>query len=174
MALQVAFLRAINVGNRRVSMDRLRAPFGELGFEDVTTFIASGNVIFRAARPAAEVETDVEAALRDALGFEVVTFVRAAPAVSRIVRANPFEGSDDSVHVGFLKKSATATVRKALDALGNETDAVTARGKEVYWLAGAGMGRATISGALLEKTLGRPTTFRSLKMLKRLETKLKG
>lgn len=174
MALQVAFLRAINVGSRRVSMDRLRAPFGDLGFEDVTTFIASGNVIFRSGRKPAEVEADVEAALREALGFEVVSFVRAAPAVARIVRANPFDGSGDSVHVGFLKKATTARVRQALDALGNDTDAVTAQGKEVYWQAGAGMGRATISGALLEKTLGQPTTFRSLKMLKRLEAKLEG
>ena len=42
----VAFLRAINVGGHVVTMDQLRAAFQELGFDDVETFIASGNVIF--------------------------------------------------------------------------------------------------------------------------------
>ena len=172
MALQVAFLRAINVGKRRVSMDRLRGPFVDLGYEDVATFIASGNVIFRSGVKAAGIEDAIEAALEDALGFPVVTFVRPVPAIARVVRDQPFDSPDDSVHVGFLKKAPAAAVRKALDALSTETDTVTATGKQVYWNASAGMGRATVSGAAIEKTLGQPTTFRSLKMLRRLQAKL--
>jgi len=42
----VAFLRAINVGGRTVKMDYLRSLFEDLGFADVETFIASGNVVF--------------------------------------------------------------------------------------------------------------------------------
>ncbi|HYO60908.1 MAG TPA: DUF1697 domain-containing protein, partial [Actinomycetota bacterium] len=143
------------------------------GFDDVSTFIASGNVIFRTSGRASEMEAAAEAALRDALGFEVVTFVRTAPAISRVVGASPFADADDSTHVGFLKKAPGAAVRSALDALGNDSDSVTATGKEVYWLARSGMGRATISGATIEKKLGQPTTFRSLKMLKRLDAKLR-
>ncbi len=172
MPLQVAFLRAINVGNRRVSMDRLREPFEALGHDDVSTFIASGNVIFRAGGRAADVERDVEAALRDALGFDVVAFVRPASALVRVVRDQPFGGPDDSVHVGFLKKAATAPARNALAALSTVTDTVASKGREVYWLATAGMGRATVSGAAIEKALGQPTTFRSLKMLTRLLAKV--
>lgn len=171
MAVQVAFLRAINVGNRRVSMERLRKPFEDLGFDDVTTFIASGNVVFSASEKAADVEAEVEPALTHALGFEVVAFVRAVSAIGRIVRGQPFS-ADDSVHIGFLKKAATAPVKRALADLGNDVDTVTTRGREVYWLASAGMGRATVSGSLLEKTLGQPTTLRSLKMLKRLHAKV--
>src|SRR5687767_6153675 len=171
MGVHVAFLRAINVGNRRVSMERLRKPFEDLGFDDVTTFIASGNVIFSTREKAAAVEAEVEPALTKALGFEVVAFVRAASGIGRIVRGQPFSGADDSVHVGFLKKAATAPVKRALDDLRNDVDTVTARGREVYWLASAGMGRARVSGSLLEKTLGQPTTLRSLKMLKRLHAK---
>lgn len=172
MPVHVAFLRAINVGNRRVSKDRLRGPFEELGYEDVSTFIASGNVIFTTTDKPADVEPEVEAALTDALGFEVVAFVRPASAVARIVRDQPFSGSDDAVHVGFLKKTVAASVRRAVEELGNEVDSVTAKGREVYWLARGGMGRATVSGSLLEKTLGQPTTLRSLQMLKRLQAKL--
>lgn len=173
MALHVAFLRAINVGRRRVSMDRLRAPFVELGFEGVSTFIASGNVIFRGDGKPAEVEPNIEAALGGALGFEVVAFVRSAGSIARIVRDQPFDGGDDdSVHVGFLKKAATAGGKRALEALGTDVDTVTVKGPQIYWLARGGMGRATVSGATLEKAVGGPTTFRSLKMLRRLHDKL--
>lgn len=173
MTVQVAFLRAINVGKRRVSKDRLTAPIEALGFDDVWTFIASGNLVFATSEKAVEVEVAVEKALTDALGFEVVAFVRPATGIAKLVREQPFTGSDDSVHVGFLKKPVTAPVRRALDGLGNDVDTVSAKGKHVYWQALGGMGRATVSGSLLEKTLGQPTTLRSLKMLKRLEEKLR-
>lgn len=172
MPVHVAFLRAINVGNRRVSKDRLAGPFEELGYADVSTFIASGNVIFSTSEKPANVELKAEAALAEALGFDVVAFVRPASALARLVRDQPFSGSDESVHVGFLKKAASTSVRRALEDLGNDVDSVTAKGREVYWLARGGMGRATVSGSLLEKTLAQPTTLRSLKMLKRLADKL--
>jgi uncharacterized protein (DUF1697 family) len=174
MPVHVAFLRAINVGNRRVSKDRLRRPFEELGFDDVSTFVASGNVIFTTAEKPPDVEPRVEDALSLALGFDVVAFVRPATALAHLVGRHPFSGTgaEDSVHVGFLKKAASAAVRRALEDLGNEIDSVTTEGREVYWLARSGMGRATVSGTLLEKTLGQSTTMRSLKMLKRLVAKL--
>ena len=56
----VAFLRAVNVGGRRVSMDRLRAAFQELGFEGVSTYIASGNVVFEAIGRASDLERAIE------------------------------------------------------------------------------------------------------------------
>lgn len=169
MPVQVAFLRAINVGKRRVSMDRLRQPFVDLGYGDVSTFIASGNVIFDGPAGA---EPAIEAALTEALGFEVVAFVRPASAVSKITKSHPFAGSDDLVQVGFLKGAASAPGRRSVEALSDDSNELTARGKQVYWLAREGMGRATVSGAAVEKALGGPTTFRSLKMLGRLAAKL--
>jgi uncharacterized protein (DUF1697 family) len=174
MGVQVAFLRAINVGNRRVSMDRLRRPFEDLGLEAVSTYIASGNVIFHSTDKAADLEAGIEAALRDALGFEVTTFVRPASKLARIVTEVPFSGAgaEAPVHVGFLKRAGGASTRRTLDAISNETDTLAARGREIYWLARGGMGRATVSGAALEKALGQRTTLRSLKMLRRLGAKL--
>ncbi|MFN2587922.1 MAG: DUF1697 domain-containing protein [Actinomycetota bacterium] len=174
MAAQVAFLRAINVGARRVSMDRLRAAFDDLGFDGVSTFIASGNVLFTGDGTAPDLEKRIEAALAAALGFEVATFVRRASQIGRIVAGHPFGKSvGDQVHVGFLKRRLDGSARTAIERLSNETDEVAAAGREVYWLARGGMGRATISGAALEKALGQPTTLRSLKMLSRLQEKLR-
>jgi uncharacterized protein (DUF1697 family) len=174
MTIHVAFLRAINVGNRRVSMDRLRQPFEDLGLEAVSTFIASGNVVFRSTEKAPTLEAEIEAALGPALGFEVATFVRPASRLAAIVKEVPFPeaGSDAPVHIGFLKKAAAASARRALEGISNETDTLRTRGQEVFWLARNGMGRATVTGAALEKALGQQTTLRSLKMLRRLGAKL--
>lgn len=172
MPIHVAFLRAINVGKRRVSMERLRRPFEDLGLDDVTTFIASGNVYFTSSRKAAELEGALEAALADALGFEVVTFVRSSAQLARVVDDQPFGAKGDLAHVGFLKKAPPAGRKATLEGMSTTTDEVTARGKQVYWLARGGMGRATVSGAALEKALGQATTFRSLKMLRRLQERL--
>ncbi len=171
MAIQVAFLRAINVGRRRVSMDKLRAPFEDLGLEDVSTFIASGNVVFSWSSKAAELESDIEAALRNALGFEVVTFIRPLARVIRIA-ADDILDDMELAHVGFLKTSPAAGVRSKAERLSTEVDTIALQGREIFWLPRAGMGRSSISGAALEKALGQPTTMRSVKMLRRLVAKL--
>ena len=82
----VAFLRAINVGGRHlVKMDALRRLFEELGFTNVETFIASGNVVFESkSRSAASLEKAIEAHLQKSLGYEVKTFIRSESEVAEI------------------------------------------------------------------------------------------
>ncbi|HYD85152.1 MAG TPA: DUF1697 domain-containing protein, partial [Opitutus sp.] len=81
----VAFLAGINLGNRRLKMDALRAHFEALKFRNVATFIASGNVIFdSSARDAAKLETQIERHLAKTLGYEVATFLRTREEVAAI------------------------------------------------------------------------------------------
>ena len=81
----IAFLRAINVGGHTVTMARLREEFEGLGFTDVETFIASGNVIFTSrSNDFARLEKKIEARLRAAFGFEVATFVRTNAEVAAV------------------------------------------------------------------------------------------
>src|SRR4029079_916661 len=94
MVRYIAFLRAINVGGRVVKMDRLRAMFEALGFTDVETFIASGNVLFSTpGRSAAALERRITSQLRDTLGYDVATFVRSVEEVVRIAAHDPFAAS---------------------------------------------------------------------------------
>ncbi len=68
----IAFLRAINVGGHTVKMDVLRQFYESFGFSGAETFIASGNIIFEATPQSPEVmEMEIEARLREALGYEV-------------------------------------------------------------------------------------------------------
>ena len=77
MPRTIAFLRAVNVGGHTVKMDALRRHFESLGFSNVETFIASGNVIFETPfKNARTLESSIENKLRDALGYEVAAFLR--------------------------------------------------------------------------------------------------
>src|SRR3954466_1331358 len=70
-----AFLRGINLGNRRPLMSRLRELFAELGLEQVETFIASGNVVFSTPpKDGASLEKQIASHLEASLGYPVDTF----------------------------------------------------------------------------------------------------
>ncbi|MDO8754830.1 MAG: DUF1697 domain-containing protein, partial [Anaerolineales bacterium] len=77
MSKHIAFLRAINVGGHNVKMGHLRQLIESLGFSNVETFIASGNVIFEAtAGNTKNLKKKIETCLHEALGYEVATFIR--------------------------------------------------------------------------------------------------
>src|ERR1700751_4672082 len=103
----VAFLRAINVGGHVVKMEVLKKHFEALGFTDVQTFIASGNVIFTASGgDLASIEKKIEKRLESALGDEVGTLGRRGEAVAAIALYEPFRPAAikaaRTLSVGFL------------------------------------------------------------------------
>jgi uncharacterized protein (DUF1697 family) len=171
-----AFLRAINVGGHTVKMDHLRALFSALGFANVATFIASGNVIFEA--PATNTQTheaQIERHLQQALGYEVTTFVRTAGELAMIADYAPFPPADQDVHglyVSFLKAPLSDEVQHKLLALRTETDDFHVQGCEFYWLCRTRLSESPLfSSTLLPKTLGVPSTMRNVTTVKKLAAK---
>jgi uncharacterized protein (DUF1697 family) len=172
----VAFLRAINVGGHVVKMDQLRKVFEQLGFTNVATFIASGNVIFESkSRDAASMEKKIEAHLQKALGYEVRTFVRSESEVAAVAAYQPFPPARIKAAaifcVGFLAEPLTPEAVKAVVALGSKDDDLHVNGREVYWLSKKLQGESTFSNALLEKTLKARSTFRGLNTIVKLAAK---
>jgi uncharacterized protein (DUF1697 family) len=91
MSGYAAFLRGMNVGGHRISNAELRVHFEQLGLSDVSTFRASGNVIFAdAGEPPSELVTRIEAGLATALGYDVPVFLRSAKEVLKIAAHQPF------------------------------------------------------------------------------------
>jgi uncharacterized protein (DUF1697 family) len=86
----VAFLRGINVGGHPVKMEQLAAAFESLGFENVSTFIASGNVIFESSARPATLEPRIEQHLGGWLGYAVNTFLRTEKEIASIAAHEPF------------------------------------------------------------------------------------
>ena len=177
MTRYVVFLRAINVGGRRVKMAHLRKLFEALGFSNVETYIASGNVIFGSpAEDTRKQEQRIEDHLRESLGYEVATFVRSATELADISRHQPFAPSDldaegTSLYIAFLPAPPSAEVQGKLMAYRNEVDDFRVNGREVYWLCRKKIGESSFSGALLEKTMAMPATMRNATTVKRLAAK---
>ncbi|MEP6685269.1 MAG: DUF1697 domain-containing protein [Verrucomicrobiota bacterium] len=172
----IAFLRAINVGGHNVTMEKLRGLFEALGFEDVETFIASGNVIFASnAKDIRALERKIEDYLRRSLGYEVKTFLRSESELADIVQHTPFKTrelqSAGAVCVGFLAEQLTTEARRSLMALRNEIDDFHVHGREVYWLCKKKQSDSKFSNAVFEKTAKAGITFRGLNTVTRLAAK---
>jgi uncharacterized protein (DUF1697 family) len=165
----VAFLRGMNLGGRRIKNEDLRAEFETLGFEEVATFRASGNVVF--AGDGGEKETAlakrIEGGLGEALGYEVPVFLRGCPEVAAIAGRQPFEpelvaASDGKLQVSLLQKKPSAAARRKILALATDEDLLAVDGREVYWLPSGGIldsdldlkAAAAIVGADTRRTMG--------------------
>jgi uncharacterized protein (DUF1697 family) len=178
MTRYAAFLRAINVGGRVVTMDALRRLLEAEGMCRVQTIVASGNVVFEtAASDAARLERRLEQALEQALGYRVATFVRTPAELSAVVKRQPFTEAalrGTTLYVGFLKQKPGAAERRALLALASELNAFELAGRELYWLSRgpfAGRGMRRFDGATLEKTLGMAATLRNVSTVRKTEAK---
>lgn len=134
----VAFLRGINLGKRRPPMSRLKALFEELAFEDVATFIASGNVVFAsAAKDTKKLEAQIERHLARTLGYEVASFVRRADEVIAVGATKAFREQDQpgiTVHVCFMRDPLPSATARALENVRTDDDAFRVIGREFYWL----------------------------------------
>lgn len=166
MARYAAFLRGINIGNRRVKNDALRLCCEEMGFAEVAIFRASGNVILDAdgKAKAEEVAARIEAGLADSLGFDVPVFLRSAAQVRAIARHQPFEqgqleASAGKAQISLLAKPPGAATRKKVLALATAEDRLAIRGRELYWLPAGNMSDSELDLKQIGVLLG-PSTMR--------------
>ncbi len=175
-----AFLRGINLGGRRVTGEQLCAPLVDLGFDNVASFLASGNLVFDAGNaddPDAGDDLEVRIAdqLEAALGFPVETFVRTAAEVATIVAFGPFSAdvvaaSAGKPQVNFVRTPPSPEVVEAVLAYGTEEDRLVVHGRQWYWLPSAGVSNSGLDIRAIERALGRGTT-RTLTTVARLHAK---
>ena len=177
MSKYIALLRAINVGGHTVKMDRLRQLFEELGFANVETFIASGNVIFetRAAKGPA-LEKKIERHLHAALGYEVITFVRTAAELAAIAACQPFAPDElaqpnTGLYIAFLAAPPKAETQSRFMAYRNAIDDFVFAGRQLYWLRHTNLSDPAHPSPPLEKALGGPATVRNSTTIRKLAAK---
>ena len=115
----IALLRGVNVGgHRKLPMAELRDALEEIGYQEVKTLLASGNLVFEAKGKAASIEAKLEADLKKAFGLTTEVMVRDPKEWAAIIEANPFlkEAKKDPSHlvVVALKAKPPADAVKAL------------------------------------------------------------
>jgi uncharacterized protein (DUF1697 family) len=160
----VAFLRGMNLGGRRIKNEELRRRFVEMGFEEVSTFRASGNVIFAPSKREAEpkLAARVEAELGERLGYEVPVFLRSDEEVAAVAAQEPFdpratEKSQGKLQVSFLKKKPSAAAGKKVLSMASDEDLLALEGRELYWLPSGGLLESALDLKAIEKLLGADT-----------------
>ena len=177
MSRFVAFLRAINVGGgRTVKMQSLRQVFESLAFSGVTTFIASGNVVFETTtKRTRTLERKIERALKTALGYEVRAFVRGEAELAKIAGYRPFPRStfDGTWHsnIIFLADNLNKKLQQEVNALGTNTDAFEVHGREIYWRRRRKQNGKLFSTVPLERVLGSAFTVRGANAIKKIVAK---
>ena len=175
VARYVAFLRAVNVGRRRVAMATAREILSGLGLDEVSSYVNSGNLLFSAVGKAADHEAAIRSALEAKLGFELTTFVRTAAQVRTLVEQCPFgELAAGHTHFALLPLARlTAREKRRVEAMSNERDEVLVRGRDVHWLIRAKSTETTLGPKQwLDALPGNPTTARNMTMLTKLAERL--
>ncbi|MEZ4437198.1 MAG: DUF1697 domain-containing protein [bacterium] len=175
----MAFLRGMNLGNRRIKNTELVAAFEDMGFAGAVAFQASGNVIFDGGRAReATLRAKIEAGLEERLGYPVPTLIRSAGEVVAIADAAPFDDAtlattEGRLQVILLGEAPDAATRAAIEGDSSDDDRLVVDGRLIYWLPRKGISDSTLSQKRLDRDLG-TTTVRTHKTFGRLRGKVSG
>ena len=165
MARYVALLRGINIGPRnRIAMPALREVLEAAGFEDVATYVQSGNVVLTSGAKADAVRRKVEGVVTESFGLEIPVVVRTKAELAAVVKRNPLgEVATDPkrYQVSFLDGKLPAAKVKELEAVAAPGEQVVAHGREIYAWHPAGVARSKLWAKLAGKGLGVTATARN-------------
>jgi uncharacterized protein (DUF1697 family) len=176
MSRHAAFLRGMNVGGHRLTNAELGEHFTALGFAEVATFRASGNVIFEAGDESTKsLRARIETGLLDALGYAVPTFLRSGSELRAIASREPFPASalassNGKPQVALLARAPASAARSSVLALAGEQDRLELGPRELYWLPSGGILDSALDIKAIEKLLG-PMTMRTIGTIQLIASK---
>lgn len=160
-------------------MTELRRQFEALGFANVETFIASGNVVFDDDRADARaLEERIEAQVARAFGFDSDTFVRSLDELRSLASAKAIvdaEKAGFSVHAVFVRQRIGRDAQASLRALESDDDRFLVRDREVVWFRRGRLSDSPIGDRQLGIALGsRVNTMRNMNTVRRMVARFGG
>ncbi|MBG6238941.1 uncharacterized protein (DUF1697 family) [Mycetocola sp. CAN_C7] len=169
-SLRIALLRGVNVGGITVKSAQLAEVFRGLGFDEVRTVLASGNVLFAGQGGPSEQTATIEKGLSDAFGYQARVIVTDQAAVDAIVAAYPFDEVDDRQPYVIFAQTADdlPTLVDLAGDLDPEIERVRAGDGVLYWEVRKGMSTDSAFSKRTARTPGILTTTRNLRTLRKL------
>jgi uncharacterized protein (DUF1697 family) len=141
----VALLRAVNVGGRQLAMADLKRIAGELGLDNPTTYIASGNLLFASRKSERELKKALETAIENHMGKPVGVMIRTAGDMAAVAAANPFADQPGNRVVAiFLDASPPKDTVTAAKNVADERIALGRREIYVHYPNGQGPSKLKI------------------------------
>lgn len=172
----VALLRGIGPGTNQIAMDHLRALCVDLGWQDVRTYIQSGNVVFRSSKALAALEAELEVALAQRFGLRLPVIARSAVQWDAYVRHNPMAeaaAADASrVLLALSKAPPRADVVERLRAMARNGERIEQAGDAIWIHYVSGVGRSKLSPGTLDRAFGSPVTTRNWRTVMNLHSML--
>lgn len=167
-----AFLRGINVGGKTsIKMEKLREVFASLGFENVKSYIQSGNVIFETVETTdADLTEKIEAAVEKEF-FKTPVMIRRIDEIKDAFENNPFADEifeDKLFHLIFLSQKLSD--EKAAMLLSNNCDneKFAVRNREIYCLLRDGVADSLLGKKYIDNKLKTPATARNWRTIKKI------
>jgi uncharacterized protein (DUF1697 family) len=159
-------LRGINLGgHNRIKMEELQALFVALGHSDVTTYIQSGNIIFKSpGSDPSQLAGAIEERIAQDLGLAVTVLLRTKDELAQVIASNPFirQRTDPArLHVTFLADAPDPHLVSRVDGHNAEPDEFQIIGREIYLHCPHGYGRTKLNNAFWERRLGVAATTRN-------------
>jgi uncharacterized protein (DUF1697 family) len=173
MPIHIAMLRGINVGGyKKVPMKQLQRSVAALGFEQVKTYIQSGNLIFRAKGTPSDICRKIERKILEEFGFEVPVVSRTPAEILAVINGNPFSSAKGfdlaKLCVAFLSGPPESAGLKKLDPLVTKSDRYHCCGKEVYLYCPSGASETKLTNNAIEKALSLSATSRNWNTVNKL------
>lgn len=172
MPKYIALLRGINVGgHRKIRMDDLKAMFNAMGFEQVMTYIQSGNVIFDASENKPKVlSKSIEREIDETFGYDVPVIIRSSSELAEVLNRFPFEEHEGwKGYISFLAEEPKTGNRKKLEALSSDIEKFKVGNSELYSLIDKqAREKPLFSNNFVEKQLDMFATTRNLRTVHKI------
>jgi uncharacterized protein (DUF1697 family) len=170
----IALLRGINVsGRNKIPMRELCSLCIDLGWQDVRSYIQSGNVVFKADAAPAKFEAELERAITRRFSLSIPVIIRAARSWPNYVRGNPFpEASESEPNLVMLALSKAAPKADAVEKLQERAaggERIAQVGDALWIHYAGGVARSKLSPALFDRLVGSPVTARNWRTVLKLQ-----
>jgi uncharacterized protein (DUF1697 family) len=172
VAQHILLLRGINLGStNRVSMPDLRAALEGAGFEDVRTYLQSGNVVVTSSVNTAAVAREAEHLVRKELGLDVPVVVRTRAQLAKVVEHNPLAKvatNPKRYQVSFLDAKPSRDVVRLIEEAAAPGERVVVHGREIYAWHPETVARSRLWALLAGRKLGVTATARNWTTVEKL------
>lgn len=175
MTRYVALLRGVNVGGKnKVAMPALRELAVRLGYDDVSTYINSGNLLFATSGSDKAIALALADGIEADFGIRIDVAVRTAAQLAAAVTANPYpDGDPKQTTIAFLMGTASADAKEKVAALATEAERITFAGREIYVDYGGGLAHSKLA-TTFSKVIGVSATVRNIRTCQTLTAQLAG
>jgi len=165
VAQHIVLLRGINLGPRnRIAMPELRDVLTAAGFEEVRTYLQSGNVVLSSKAKADEVARETQRQIAERFGLEIGVVTRTRAQLARVVELNPLQKvvtNSKRYQVSFFDAKPTQDILRGVKEAAVPPEQVVAIGREIYAWHPDGIGRSRLWTLLAGGRLGVTATARN-------------